>query len=39
MGSTQSYSRTIQPVAVKLSQNVANIYNFLFELIIIKVVA
>ena len=26
MGSTQSISRTIQPIAVKLSQNVANIY-------------
>ena len=25
MGSTQSISRTIQPIAVKLSQNVANI--------------
>ena len=24
MGSTQSISRTIQPIAVKLSQNVAN---------------
>ena len=28
MGSTQSITRTIQPIAVKLSQNVANIQNF-----------
>ena len=29
MGSTQSISRTIQPITVKLSQNVANISNFI----------
>ena len=28
MGTTLSISRTIQPIAVKLSQNVANIKNF-----------
>ena len=33
MGSTQSISRTIQPIAVKLSQNVA-IYKLLFQPII-----
>ena len=28
MGSTQNISRTIQPITVKLTQNVANISNF-----------
>ena len=37
MGSTQSISKTIQPIAVKLSQNVANI-RLSFKPIIIKIV-